>query len=388
MPETPNKAKNIEKKISPYLNNYGQIIVNEKIDEDKLKKYSKKLNEFLKKNANKYDDEFKNIILKDNLQSEFNYIELFRALKMNDIEKSINFLEFRYRFGLSSKKKVNLDYPPYLLIEPVSACNFRCPMCFQIDRSFTKKPFMGVMDWNLFKKIVDEANEIGTGAITLASRGEPTMHPKLGEMLKYISTKKNIFEIKLNSNGSFLTEKICNEIFDANLNTIVISADHYEKKQFEKLRKNSIFEKIIENVKMLYEVRNSNFPNSMTEIRVSGVDYYKNLDREKFREFWKPICDNVSVASAVERWDTYNNEPEKNNLSACSFLWDRMYVWFDGKCNPCDADYKSYLSYGDVSKNSIKEVWNGDKINNLRKLHLENKRNQVNPCDRCGMMFN
>ena len=63
-------------------------------------------------------------------------------------------------------------------------------MCFQIDRSFTKKPFMGVMDWNLFEKIVDEANEIGTGAITLASRGEPTMHPKLGEMLKYISTKK------------------------------------------------------------------------------------------------------------------------------------------------------------------------------------------------------
>ena len=34
-----------------------------------------------------------------------------------------------------------------------------------------------------------------------------------------------------------------------------------------------------------------------------------------------------------------------------------MYVWFDGKCNPCDADYKSYLSYGDVSKNSIKEVF-------------------------------
>ena len=70
MPETPNKAKNIEKKISPYLNNYGQIIVNEKIDEDKLKKYSKKLNEFLKKNTNKYDDDFKNIFLKENLQSE------------------------------------------------------------------------------------------------------------------------------------------------------------------------------------------------------------------------------------------------------------------------------------------------------------------------------
>ena len=141
--------------------------------------------------------------MNEDLQSEFNYIELFRALKMTDLGRSLSFLEFRYRFGLSSKNKINLAYPPYLLMEPVSACNFRCPMCFQIDRSFTKKPFMGVMNWDLFKKVVDEANEIGTGAITLASRGEPTMHPKLGEMLKYISTKKNIFEIKLNSNGSF-----------------------------------------------------------------------------------------------------------------------------------------------------------------------------------------
>ena len=30
------------------------------------------------------------------------------------------------------------------------------------------------------------------------------------------------------------------------------------------------------------------------------------------------------------------------------YLWDRMYVWFDGKVNPCDADY-ALLSY-DVSK--------------------------------------
>ena len=36
-------------------------------------------------------------------------------------------------------------------------------------------------------------------------------------------------------------------------------------------------------------------------------------------------------------------------------FWDRMYVWFDGKCNPCDADYKSYLSYGDVSKIQLKK---------------------------------
>ena len=70
---------------------------------------------------------------------------------------------------------------------------------------------------------------------------------------------------------------------------MVISADHYEKKQFEELRKNSKFERIIENVKMLYEVRNTNFPNSMTEIRVSGVDYYKTWIEINLENFGNPL---------------------------------------------------------------------------------------------------
>ena len=37
-------------------------------------------------------------------------------------------------------------------------------MCFQIDKSFTRKPYMGIMKWDLFKKVVDEADEIGVGS--------------------------------------------------------------------------------------------------------------------------------------------------------------------------------------------------------------------------------
>ena len=67
---------------------------------------------------------------------------------------------------------------------------------------------MGVMMFELFKKVVDEANEIGVGAVTLASRGEPTLHKKFSEMLEYLNKKKNIFEIKVNTNGTFLNDKI------------------------------------------------------------------------------------------------------------------------------------------------------------------------------------
>ena len=67
--------------------------------------------------------------------------------------------------------------------------------------------------FKLFKKIVDEADEIGVGAITIASRGEPTLHKQFPEMMNHLGNKKNIFEIKVNTNGTFLSEKICHSIF-------------------------------------------------------------------------------------------------------------------------------------------------------------------------------
>ena len=77
--------------------------------------------------------------------------------------------------------------------------------------------------------------------------------------------------------------------------------------------------------------------------------------------------------------------PEIND--PCEFLWDRMYVWFDGKTNPCDADYKSLLSFGNVLNNSIKEIWNGKIIENNRKMHINDERKKINPCNKCGVTF-
>ena len=334
-------------------------------------------NEFLSYLKNK-----KKLIFKIN-----KHIEIYVKHHIKDIDKIFKYLIFRYKFLQAGKKKINLGYPPYLLIEPVSTCNLRCPFCFQTDKTFTKKPFMGVMDFDFFKNVVDEADRIGVGAITIASRGEPTLHKKIKEMIDYVSTKKNIFEIKLNTNATFLSEEICHSILKNNINQIVISADHYEKETYEILRKNSNFEKILANVDTLFNIRKKMYPNSITEIRISGVDYNKNLDKDKFRNFWIQRSDHVSAGDPLERWDTYNNDIHENINDPCEQLWDRMYVWFDGKVNPCDADYKSKLSFGNVKENSLKNIWNNSIINKLREIHLNNSRLKVNPCNKCGATF-
>ncbi|MDC3342343.1 radical SAM protein [Candidatus Pelagibacter sp.] len=315
------------------------------------------------------------------------HMELFIVKNQKNFKKILKYIIFRYKFLKAGKDKVNLGYPPYLLVEPVSTCNLRCPFCFQTDKSFTKKPFMGVIDFDFFKKIIDQADKLETGAITIASRGEPTMHKKFIEMLEYINQKENIFEIKTNTNGTYLNEKMCHAIFENNVTQIVISSDHYIKEQYERLRLGSNFEKVVKNVDMLFNIRKKYYPHSLTEIRISGVDNEKNLDRKKFKEFWIQRSDHVTATYPLERWNTYENNIDLELKDPCENLWDRMYVWFDGKVNPCDADYKSYLSYGNAKEYSLKEIWDSKTISNLRDAHINKKRTEINPCDRCGVKF-
>ncbi len=371
----------------------GQTSINADVDQKKIEEFLieqiPRLEKILIKKPDLHGSEILNYLKKNNsLKFQLNkHEEIYINNQNQKINKIFQYIVFRYKFYLCGKEKINLGYPPYLLIEPVSSCNLRCPFCFQTDKSFTRKPFMGIMDLEFFKKVVDDADEIGVGAITIASRGEPTLHKNLKNMLEYISKKKNIFEIKLNSNATFLKEEICHSIFINNVNQVVISADHYEKKDFERLRLGSKFEKIVENVDMLFNIRKKHYPNSITEIRVSGVDNDRNLDRKKFEKFWIKRSDHVSAGFPLERWDTYNNKIHEDINDPCENLWDRMYVWFDGKVNPCDADYKSYLSYGNAKNNSIKDIWNSKKINSIREQHLNNQRKLIDPCNKCGATF-
>ena len=373
--------------------NLDQITINSEINYEKIYKIFLEnlifIDRYIYKNNDIYALELFNFLKKN---KKFNFpitkhIELFILKNITNFEKLIKYIIFRYKFYISGAKKILLGYPPYLLIEPVSSCNLKCPFCFQIDKSFTRKPFMGVMKFDLFKKICDEADQIGVGAVTLASRGEPTMHKEFIDMLKYLSSKKNIYEIKINTNGTFLNENICNSIFENDVTQIIISSDHYLKNEYERLRVGSNFEKVVENVDRLFFIRKNFYPKSITEIRVSGIDNDKNLNRAEFEKFWIKRSDHVTAGYPLDRWDTYNNieHPEIND--PCYNLWQRMYVWYDGKVNPCDADYKSYLSYGDATTDSLKNIWMSNKISELRKAHLCNERKNFNPCNKCGTTF-
>ena len=106
-----------------------------------------------------------------------------------------------------------------------------------------------------------------------------------------------------------------------------------------------------------------------------------DMDRVKFDAFYNKFFDESASVTMTERWDTYSNPIETGDLNPCGMPFEKLYIWYDGQTNPCDADYKSLLSPGKFGELSLKQCW--DNMQYLRDDMLSKKRSLHKPCDRC-----
>jgi len=364
---------------SDYLqNNTFKKIVNLKdnLDNFNLSLKEKKIIETI---YHSYEKLLKNIKL-DSRDMVLIQHELLELDKLNP-EYFPRYLIYRYKYNKYSELKILDDYPPCIQIEPTSICNFRCVMCYQIDKSFSSKSngFMGYMNFDIFKKVIDEV-EGNLEAVTFASRGEPTLSKDLEKMLKYCENK--FLALKLNTNASLLNEKLIHSLLSSDLQTIVFSIDEKNKENYEKIRVNSKFEKILKNLELFNKIRNTHYKKDKKIVRITGVKINKKQNLEEMKNQWKDFADIIAFTN-YSPWESSYENKINDIITACSELFQRIFVWWDGKVNPCDYDYKSILSKWNVKQKTIKEIWNSDYYNLIRKRHLEKQRSMIEPCKRC-----
>ena len=311
---------------------------------------------------------------------------LINDMEVNELKKIeeknfSRYLLYRYKYRFFSKEKKVDDFPPCIQVEPTSICNFRCIMCYQSDKTFSNKSkgFMNNMSLDLYKKVIDQVQG-NIEAITLASRGEPTLNRDFSKMLEY--TNKKFLAFKINTNASMLNENLIHSILSTDIQSIVFSVDAAEKETYEKIRVNGKFEKIMSNLELFSQIRKKHYSKSKHIVKMSGVKISTDQSINKMEEKFKDIADVIAFVNYTPWESSYDNEI--NNLDhACEELWTRMFVWADGKVNPCDYDYKSLLSKWNVKNTPINEIWNSEEYNLLRDLHLEKKRSSLEPCKRC-----
>ena len=301
--------------------------------------------------------------------------------KKIDKSKLTRYLIYRYKYNLYSKLREVDEYPPCIQIEPTSICNFRCVMCYQADKSFSSKSkgFMGHMNMDLFKKCIDQV-EGNVEAITFASRGEPTLNQKIIDMINYASNK--FLALKINTNASMLNERLIHSLLSSDIQTIVFSIDAKDKESYEKIRVNGNFDKTIKNLELFNSIRDKEYNREDKIVRISGVKINKEQNVTDMKKKWGNIADIVAFTNYTPWESSYDNEINEIT-SPCDELWTRMFIWWDGKVNPCDYDYKSYLSKWNAKDKSISEIWNSIEYNELRNFHLNSERVKLEPCKRC-----
>ena len=356
--------------------------INQEFNEDKI---TKKINTLHKNkiglnkiNLNDYsilDKAVKDLNLnpeqkkKNNFTLSKNVIDEILSLHEDEI---LRYLVFRYKYEIFPLVKKLDKYPPYLQIEPSSICNYRCVFCFETDKTFTNKKngFMGRMDKNLFKNIIDQIHG-NIEFISLASRGEPLANPDIPEMLEYCSNK--FLNLKINTNASLLDEKKIHAILAGGVKTLVFSADAADEKLYSELRVNGNLKKVLKNIEKFQNIREKKYSKNPIITRVSGVKFNDKQNFDEMIKLWSGLVDQVAFVD-YNPWENSYQKPSNDIQEPCSDLWRRMFIWWDGKINPCDVDYKSFLSVGNIKDNNISNLWLSKQYNGYREDHLNSKR--------------
>lgn len=206
---------------------------------------------------------------------------------------------------------------------------------------------------------------------------------QINQMLDYLSGK--FLALKVNTNAWYLDEEKAHTILQAGVNTLVFSADAAEEPLYSQLRVNGNLERVLNNIERFQKIRETQYPDANLITRVSGVQYHKDQDFGSMEHLWSGLVDQVAFVDYVP-WETTYERDINEITQPCSDLFRRMFVWADGRVNPCDVDYLSTLSVGNTMDVSLSDLWTGDAYAQMREKHLNKQRGNISPCDRCSFV--
>ena len=295
-------------------------------------------------------------------------------------------------------KVIPLDMPFTCVIEPSSKCNLRCNYC-----AFSKKValkershIMENMSNETFALIVSQLKEFPRPFknICFTGLGEPLMNPLLPDMIKTIKDAGVSERVILITNAANLTYDNSLGLVDAGLDAITISVNGLNADDYEKFTERRIdYDKFIKQIAFLYANKRQ------LRVDLKTIDLCINSDDDKkyFFNTFGNICDriNVETVAPIMSGVTYDDKNIKNinNVSkyseikerrrVCSQAFYRFCISSLGKVNFCDPVIGFPYNELDISKTTLKDIWNGTFHKQLQLNQLQKTSEIPPPCKNC-----
>lgn len=286
------------------------------------------------------------------------------------------------------RKKIELKQMPVRLwIEPTNHCNLKCVMCPNKD---LEKKDKGFMEFDLFKKIIDEVSAFAFD-VHLLHRGESLLHPDFFQMARYAHDKKLI--VKFHTNGTLLDEEKAHKLIESGVDQFSFSFDGYDKETYESIRVNGDFDKTLGNIIRFLEIKKelkSKKPHTILEL-INFPDRRIRSDkaqRKAFLDRFKGLpLDRLEIKEYHNWAGEMQAKKKRKNYAPCTFLWHALIVFWDGAVLPCTQDFFGTYILGNVKESSIREIWNNERMLRLREKALQQDIEDLQTCRQCDRIW-
>lgn len=273
------------------------------------------------------------------------------------------------------------DYPLLVDLELSSLCNLRCPFCYTQSGDFKQQVNATLMDFGLFTKVIDEIAD-KVFAIRLSLRGEPTIHPRFMDAIRYAKAR-GIAEVSTLTNGSMLTAEFFTEAMRAGIDWITVSVDGMHA-EYEKNRCPLKFEQIYGYLVQALEIR-TNSGQSKPVIKIQTVWPAIETDALAFYEAMAKVSDLVAFNPLIDFAHPKSyDQIEFEEDFVCPQLYQRLVIAADGRALLCANDELSEHVVGDAWLQSVREIWHGPELSAVReRQRLPEGFRSVDICRKC-----
>jgi len=274
-------------------------------------------------------------------------------------------------------------FPYQVWIENTDYCNANCVIC---PRN-TMTRGLGFMKFSLFEKLIKEISNHNVKRVHLHNFGEPLLDKDLPRRIKF-AKDCGIKHTYIVTNASLLTPDLSRSLIESGLDEIKISFNGSDSETYEKTMRGLNFNTIIKNIKNFFEQRKkigSNTPKVIIQYIPEKINNSKTKD---FIRLFDSLIDK-SIGDKLKIGKLHNYGGGKHYLALgkisrrCNFPWKIMVILHDGKVVPCCYDYNGTLIMGDVTKNTISQIWNSGAYTRMRKDFIKLKYNNYPICSSC-----
>ncbi len=278
-------------------------------------------------------------------------------------------------------------YPVVFQIELTNHCPMTCEMCPRTNQM--TRP-LGFMEFDVFKKIIDEAR-YSTRSVLLHHFGDSLLHPDIARILNYAS--QSGVKGFLSANPILLTDHRIASLVDSGLEELVLSLDGVTAATNERVRGRAAgnLELAESRLRKLLDYKaeaGRSRPRVILQIVEQGENRHEVNDWLRKWKNW-PGIDRVKVKRYVA-WDNTNERIKSLRVHeiqppdfVCDKPWTSLTVLWDGRVVPCCFDYDGKQVLGNVNNQSLREIWNSENLRRFRGAHASHSLSGIPLCAKC-----